>query len=88
MIIDELPQDRIVDELYAWVIVDPKTSLESIFGFMIGNAPMQAVTSSRATALLIMSEVVRQHINESGKKVKLVRFKKVEESGTVTGDLV
>lgn len=78
-------QDRIVNELFAWVAVDPKTQLESICGFMIDEQPFQAVTSSRATAFKIKPLVVNAAVF-SGKILKLVRFDNLQVLETVRKD--
>ena len=78
-------QDRIINELFAWVAVDPTTQLESICGFMIDGQPFQAVTSSRATALKIKPLVVNT-VGFSGKIFKLVRFDNLQVLETVRKD--
>lgn len=71
---DNAPQDRLINELYAWVCVDPRTNLEGIAAVMPGpNAPMQAVTSSLATARR-MGVLYQALAKDTGKKFKLVKF--------------
>jgi hypothetical protein len=76
-IIHDPGQDRLIDELYVWVSVDPKTNLEGICGIMVGGQAMQAVTSS-----LSIAEKMRDHVVEichfTGKRTKLLRFVKPE----------
>ena len=76
-IIHDPGQDRLIDEIYVWVAVDPKTNLEGIVGIMVGGAPMQAVTSSRALADK-MREFVYEISHFNNKRPKLLRFKNPE----------
>lgn len=73
---DELPCDRIVNELYAWIISDKRTGLESIFGTKIGGSSFQCVTSSpdlaRKMRKLIPADICKDRI------FRLVKFTKAE----------
>lgn len=77
-VVGDTTQDRLVDELYAWIAVDPRTTLEGLAAIGQGSMTMQAVTSSRATAEKlrpIMLQIAKQW---TAKKFKLVRFKRAE----------
>ena len=70
-------QDRLVTDLYAWLVTDPRTGLEGIFGMSGGpSGEMQAVTSSKDTALKI-GELIKT-LPLAGKRFRLVRFAKAE----------
>lgn len=70
-------QDRLITELYAWLVTDPRTGLEGLFGISGGpTGEFQAVTSSKEMAISI-----GQVINElplGDKRFRLVRFAKAE----------
>ncbi len=75
-IIDDAPCDRIINEIYVWVAIDPKTSLEGMVGMMVGDTPMQCVTSNRRTADMMKPSIALMTI--TGKRFKLLRFKNPE----------
>lgn len=68
-------QDRILNEVWAWVCEDPKTTLEGFCGFMADGIPFQAVSGSRDTALKMRPYIERAK-KLSGKKFRLVRYVK------------
>lgn len=80
----DLPQDMIIEGLYAWICIDPRTNLEGIVSVKIGGSPnMQAATSSLDIAKRLGVEI-KQIAKETGKKFKLVHFGKdqiIEEVG-------
>ena len=76
-LIHDAPGDRIVGELYAWIVTDHRTGLEGLFGIMgPAGADMQAITSSPAIAKKI-GEIIRT-LPFSGKTFCLVKFKRGE----------
>jgi hypothetical protein len=78
MIIDNAPGDRIITELYAWVVTDLRTGLEGLFG-IAGQygGEMQAITSSPDTARKI-GELIKSLPLHNQKTFRLVRFAKAE----------
>jgi hypothetical protein len=76
-IIHDAPGDRIVIELYAWIVTDHRTGLEGLFGIMgPGGADMQAITSSPAVAKKI-GQMIRS-LPFAGKTFRLIKFKRGE----------
>lgn len=76
-IIHDAPGDRIVTDLYAWIVTDHKTGLDGLFGIMSPTgSDMQAITSSPAMARKI-GELIRT-LPFAGKTFRLVRFKRAE----------
>lgn len=74
MLIHDPGQDRLVDSLYVWVAIDPKTGLEGIASLVAGqNIPMQAVTSSKAIADK-MRELYVALSRRTGKRFELRKF--------------
>jgi hypothetical protein len=66
-------QDRLITDLWAWVVVDPKTTLESICGIVVDGCPKMAISSNMEEALRLCGHI--KALKEgSGKKIKLVRF--------------
>ena len=75
-------QDRLIDELFAWVAEDPRTGLEGICGVMLQGQPFQACSSSRAT-IEKMRPFVIDAARATGKPIRLVRFSKREIVETI-----
>lgn len=70
-------QDRLVIDLYAWIVTDKSTGLEGLFAINGGpTGQMQAITSSPDTARKI-GDVIRR-LPYMGKRFRLVRFTKAE----------
>lgn len=76
--IDVVP-DRIITELYAWIVTDATTGpLEGIFGMSMGpGQELQAITSSYDTAMKV-GNLIKTLPYRGPKQFKLVRFKRVE----------
>lgn len=68
------PPDRLLETLYCFVAVDPKTGLEGLCAiFTPSGMPMQAVTSS-PDAVRKIKPLVAAMAKEKNYKVKLVKF--------------
>lgn len=72
LIIDNAPQDRLVTDLYAWIVTDPRTGLEGVFGAKLGDQEFQCATSSIVIAQK-MGELIKQ-LPFGNKKFALVKF--------------
>lgn len=71
--IEDPGQDRIISDLWAWVVVDPETNLEGICGIVVDGAPRMAISSNMNEALRLCNHI--KALKEgSGKRIKLVRF--------------
>lgn len=77
MIVHDPGQDRLIDEVYVWIAVDPATHLEGICGIMVGSMQMQAVSSSLEIAMKI-APLVKATVLRAGKQAYLARFTKKE----------
>ena len=70
-------QDRLIDSIYAFLSVDPKTGFEEIIGIGlegITESPhMKAITSSMET-IDRLKPIISKMAKTSGKTIKLVRF--------------
>lgn len=78
-IVGDRYQDRLIQELYVFVAIDPKTNLEGIISFKLwGMEGAQAVLSSRELAEKIRP-MIAMECQEEGKKYKLLRFRSPEE---------
>lgn len=76
-VIHDAGQDRLITELYAWIVTDPRTGLEGLFGMSGGpSGEMQAITSSKDIAFKI-GEVIKT-LPLKNKRFRLVRFAKDE----------
>jgi hypothetical protein len=70
-------QDRLITEVYAWVCEDGRTSLENVLGFTMDGMAVQAISSSRDTAMRMRGVAARAAV-ATGKRFKLVKFIKKE----------
>ena len=73
LLIDDPGQNRIVRDLWCWIVGDPKTGLEGIVGVMLDGINFQAVSSSREIALKAKKFFDKEY-EVNGKRVSLVRF--------------
>lgn len=70
-------EDRIIDDVYAWVVTNKKTQLQGIFGMKgPGGLIMQCVTSSPDIALKIGEKI--QESNFPDRKFTLYKYKRAE----------
>lgn len=76
IILDDAPGDRIITELYVWIVVDLRTQLEGMFSMTMALGEMQCATSSPDMAQKI-GELIRK-LPIKDKRFKLVKFKPVE----------
>ena len=67
------PEDRLISNLYAWVAVNPKTTLQGFCGVMIDNIPHQAVADSIEGAMKFLPFIDRVK-TLTGKKFQLIGF--------------
>jgi hypothetical protein len=68
-------QDRLIGDIWAWVTVDPRTTLEGFCGVMIDGAPHKAMADTFEGAMKFLPFLER-HNHSNGTKFKLVRFEK------------
>lgn len=66
-------QDRFVSDLWVWVTVNPKTTLEGLCGVMIDQIPRRAIADSFAEAMKFLPFIERI-AKLSGRRFKLVKF--------------
>lgn len=69
--------DRLIGELYVWVVRDSRTQLEGIFSMALpgGQMEMQCATSSKVLALKIGEAIKR--LPFQGKQFRLLRYEPV-----------
>lgn len=65
--------DRLVSDLWAWVSVNPKTTLEGLCGVIIDDSPQRAIADSFAEAMRFLPFIERMS-QASGQRFKLVKF--------------
>jgi len=71
--IEDPGQDRIISDLWAWIVVDPATNLEGICGIVVDGCPKMAISSNMNEALRLSGHI--KALKEgTGKQLKLVRF--------------
>jgi DNA-directed RNA polymerase subunit RPC12/RpoP len=77
--LDDPGQDRLINELFAWIVVDPKTNLEGICGIMVDGCPRLAVTTSRTEAVRLCASI-KAAKQQTGKMFRLVRYEQSLEA--------
>lgn len=68
--------DRIIKDLYIWIVEDRQTGLQGIFAIGAGPWKMECVTSSLETAIKIGAEIKK--IASRDKKFTLFRYQREE----------
>jgi hypothetical protein len=75
-------QDRLVDELYVWVCVNPKTQLESVVAIEAGGQKYPLIVTSFELAQ-DLKEAIYTLKESTGKDFKLISFCKPEVVETI-----
>lgn len=67
--------DRLVNDVFIWVVKDKRTQMEGIFALTVGPLQMQCATSSIETAKKIGEKI--KELPFSDKEFTLYRYKKI-----------
>lgn len=73
--IEDPGQHKLVSDLWAWIVVDPATNLESLCGILVDGCPKVAISSNLNEALRL-SRHIKELKTKTGKQLRLVRYVK------------